>query len=323
MNHFICFKKNQNLIITSCFRLFCKVLLIDNIDAPRSVVVLPQLGTMFWTDWGDIPHIGRASMDGTNQRNIIETGITWPNGLTIDIFTERIYWVDARHKKIESANYDGSDRREVLSDILMHPYSIAIFEDNLYWSDWGTTSIHACHKYTGKGHRVEVKDGHPIYAINIYHSTLQPHPKHGCEHSPCSHMCLLNEAGSYTCDCPYGWRLSSDKHNCTKFLKSKLYISVPNKDYLMEMEHTLFGKHLIENNIQLHFYIHQMEYNSVNHTLFLVDNILKIIYEYDPKTRELTHLFTGQSKVMNVSAMAFGEFYYFHILMISFLISFF
>ncbi|KAL5291451.1 Vgr family protein [Megaselia abdita] len=295
----------SHIAVCSNHGLYCKVLIIDNIGSPRSIAVLPQNGTMFWTDWGDKPHIGRASMDGNNQRNVIETGITWPNGLTIDIFSERIYWVDAKHKRIESANYDGSDRREVLSDILMHPYSIAIFEDNLYWSDWSTTSIHTCHKYTGKDHHVVVKDGTPIYAIDIYHSSLRPEMTHSCQHNPCSHMCLLNEDMSYTCDCPYGWRLSSDHHNCTKFLKSKLYISVPNRYYLMEMEHTLFGKHLIENNIQLHFYIHEMEYNSVNHTLFLADNDDRVIYEYNLKSREVTTLFKAHSKMFNVSAMAF------------------
>lgn len=61
-------------------------------------------------------------------------GIEWPNGLTIDLVGERIYWVDAKAKVIESANYAGDDRRTVLRGFqhLKHPFSVAVFEVNLF-----------------------------------------------------------------------------------------------------------------------------------------------------------------------------------------------
>lgn len=49
-------------------------------------------------------------MDGTGRSVIVDTKITWPNGLTLDYVTERIYWADAREDYIEFASLDGSNR---------------------------------------------------------------------------------------------------------------------------------------------------------------------------------------------------------------------
>lgn len=46
---------------------------------------------IFWTDWGDVPKIERASMDGNlkSRQIVISKKIQWPNGLTIDYADER------------------------------------------------------------------------------------------------------------------------------------------------------------------------------------------------------------------------------------------
>lgn len=60
-------------------------------------------------------------MDGSDRRTIIVDGIFWPNGLTIDYAAGRLYWADAKHHVIESANLDGSDRKKVFFiAILIH-----------------------------------------------------------------------------------------------------------------------------------------------------------------------------------------------------------
>lgn len=65
---------------------------------------------LYWSDWGDNPHIGRIGMDGNNRSVIIQDKITWPNGLTLDFINDRIYWADAREDYIEFASLDGSNR---------------------------------------------------------------------------------------------------------------------------------------------------------------------------------------------------------------------
>lgn len=52
-----------------------------------------------------------------------------------------------------------------------HPYWVAVFEDNLYWNDWGTQSLEVCHKFTGKNRTVLAKVdkilGKP-WVINVF-----------------------------------------------------------------------------------------------------------------------------------------------------------
>ena len=58
---------------------------------------------------------------------------------------------------------------------MKHPYSIAVFEDTLYWSDWQGHDIQACNKFTGKNHRVVVREKSKkkfIYGIHVYHPAM-------------------------------------------------------------------------------------------------------------------------------------------------------
>jgi hypothetical protein len=53
---------------------------------------------MFWSDWGKNPKIEKSDMDGKNRVVLIKSGITWPNGLAIDIYNpklRKLYYTDA------------------------------------------------------------------------------------------------------------------------------------------------------------------------------------------------------------------------------------
>lgn len=50
---------------------------------------------LFATDWGAQAFVARMNMDGSDFRQIISTGLTWPNGLTIDYYADKVYWADA------------------------------------------------------------------------------------------------------------------------------------------------------------------------------------------------------------------------------------
>jgi len=65
---------------------------------------------MYWTDWGEEPRIERAGMDGTNRQIIVHNQIYWPNGLTIDLQEQKLYWADAKLSFIHKANLDGTAR---------------------------------------------------------------------------------------------------------------------------------------------------------------------------------------------------------------------
>lgn len=53
-------------------------------------------------------------MDGSERMALVTEGIFWPNALTIDYSASRLYWADAKHHVIESANFDGTNRKKVI-----------------------------------------------------------------------------------------------------------------------------------------------------------------------------------------------------------------
>lgn len=65
---------------------------------------------MYWTDWGEVPKIERAGMDGSDRFVIINTEIYWPNGLTLDYEERKLYWADAKLNFIHRSNLDGTNR---------------------------------------------------------------------------------------------------------------------------------------------------------------------------------------------------------------------
>lgn len=73
-----------------------KILIHDVMFHPRSIVLDPKKGMMYWSDWAtgtaQPGRIEKAWMDGSNRELFVSTETLWPNGLTID-FAERIlYW---------------------------------------------------------------------------------------------------------------------------------------------------------------------------------------------------------------------------------------
>lgn len=56
---------------------------------------------MYWTDWGEIPKIERAALDGSDRVVLVNTSLGWPNGLALDYDEGKIYWGDAKTDKIE------------------------------------------------------------------------------------------------------------------------------------------------------------------------------------------------------------------------------
>ena len=66
------------------------------------------------TDWGDIPKIERAGMDGSHRMTIVSETVKWPNGLTLDLVMDKVYWVDAKLNLVGSADLDGANSRVVL-----------------------------------------------------------------------------------------------------------------------------------------------------------------------------------------------------------------
>uniref|UniRef100_A0A673HQ60 Low-density lipoprotein receptor-related protein 6-like n=1 Tax=Sinocyclocheilus rhinocerous TaxID=307959 RepID=A0A673HQ60_9TELE len=152
---------------------------------------------MYWTDWGEVPKIERAGMDGTHRSVLIDSEIYWPNGLTLDYDLQKLYWADAKFSFIHRCNLDGSGREVVVKGSLPHPFALTLYEDTLFWTDWNTHSIHACLKHTGENsHEIHTNIFSPM-DIHVYSQKRQPLGKRlcvcVCEYSVC--VCM------YECLC--------------------------------------------------------------------------------------------------------------------------
>ncbi|KAL0269017.1 UNVERIFIED_CONTAM: hypothetical protein PYX00_010764 [Menopon gallinae] len=154
-------------------------------------------------------------MDGSNRKSIVTESVFWPNGLTLDYTVNRIYWADAKHHVIESATFEGADRKKVITKGLPHPFAITLFEDAIYWTDWHTKSIATANKETGMGYKVVHSGLHFPMDIHSFHSQRQPNFTDHCgnDNGGCSHLCLPNRR-SYQCVCPLGLQLQRDKRTC-------------------------------------------------------------------------------------------------------------
>ena len=86
----------------------------------------------------------------------------------------KLYWCDARTERIERSSLNGGDR-ELLINLATgaHPYGIAVFRENIFWTDWHHTSLMRADKLTGN-HKVMIGSaslGRPN-SLQIYSSDV-------------------------------------------------------------------------------------------------------------------------------------------------------
>ena len=60
------------------------------------------------------PRIERSYLDGSNRTVIVTGKLVLPSSITLDLAAERLYFVDSWMDYIETCNYDGSGRTQIL-----------------------------------------------------------------------------------------------------------------------------------------------------------------------------------------------------------------
>ncbi|XP_042878926.1 low-density lipoprotein receptor-related protein 6-like [Penaeus japonicus] len=191
-----------------------KILIADRFDEPRAIAVDPDGGLMFWTDWGKRPKIERAALDGSMRQVIVSTDLGWPNGVAIDFQRRRIYWCDAETDKIETALFDGRERKVLLSDHLPHVFGFSLLDDYLYWTDWQRRSIERVNTINGTREAIveQLPDLMGLKAVNVN----KKGGSNPCaiDNGGCSHLCLNRPSNNFTCGCPIGYELTQDGKVC-------------------------------------------------------------------------------------------------------------
>uniref|UniRef100_A0A663ENB9 EGF-like domain-containing protein n=1 Tax=Aquila chrysaetos chrysaetos TaxID=223781 RepID=A0A663ENB9_AQUCH len=195
--------------------------IVQNLNNPRSIVVHPVVGYIFWTDWFRPAKIMRAWSDGSHALPIVNTTLGWPNGLAIDWSSLRLYWVDAFFDKIEHSTFDGLDRRTLERITQMtHPFGLTIFGGYAYFTDWRLGGIVRVRKSDG-GEMTIIRRG----ISNIMHvKAYDAHSQIGSNYcnrgtnpnGDCSHFCFPVPNFQRVCGCPYGMKLASNQLTCVE-----------------------------------------------------------------------------------------------------------
>lgn len=194
-----------------------------DLDEPRGITLDPKNGYMYITDWGKKAKIERIGMDGSNRQSIVTVDVVWPNSITIDYIDSRIYWVDAKLHTIKSANLDGTNVRTVIRNAkhISHPFALAVFEDDIFWTDWSSDSIRKAHKYTGEDFQQVALGLHSPMDIKIFHESVQKPGHNVCMgNGKCDYLCLpspsqnTDDTLQHSCACPDHKVLALDKYSC-------------------------------------------------------------------------------------------------------------
>uniref|UniRef100_A0A672G5Y7 LDL receptor related protein 4 n=1 Tax=Salarias fasciatus TaxID=181472 RepID=A0A672G5Y7_SALFA len=173
-----------------------KVLVNNSLDEPRAIAVF-----LFWTDWGHIAKIERSHLDGSDRKVLINTDLGWPNGLTLDYDTRRIFWVDAHLDRIESSDLNGK-LRQILVSPVSHPFALTQQDRWIYWTDWQTKSIQRVDKHTGRSKETVLANVEGLMDIIV----VSPHRQTGTNlcginNGGCTHLCFA-KTNSFVCACP-------------------------------------------------------------------------------------------------------------------------
>ena len=63
--------------------------LLSDLKRPRAIVVHPNKGLIFFSEWDRPANISRANMDGKNVQVFRNVLLGWPNGLSMDYDEDR------------------------------------------------------------------------------------------------------------------------------------------------------------------------------------------------------------------------------------------
>uniref|UniRef100_A0A8D3BMI9 Low density lipoprotein receptor-related protein 1Ab n=1 Tax=Scophthalmus maximus TaxID=52904 RepID=A0A8D3BMI9_SCOMX len=198
-----------------------KTLIEGKMSHPRAIVVDPQHGWMYWTDWEEDPtesnrgKIKKAWMDGSHHQVFLTSKtVLWPNGLSLDIPQGILYWVDAYYDRIELVYLNTTERKVVYEgQELNHAFGLCHYKQFLFWNEYRGGSIYKLDQAT-KMVTLLRNERPPIFEIRVY-DAHQQQGSNACRvnNGGCSSLCLATPS-SRSCGCADDQILDVDNVTC-------------------------------------------------------------------------------------------------------------
>ncbi|KAK3090942.1 hypothetical protein FSP39_015919 [Pinctada imbricata] len=190
-----------------------KMIVRTGIDQPHGIAVYPKKGILVWSDWGAIPKIEKSDLLGQKRSVLVSTNLMHPRGIAIDYNQNLLYWVDSKKNTIESVDFNGNDRRILVSQSGAMFYGIAIFEDYLFVTEQTEGHLRIYDKNTGNGH-INYQLGYIPFGIIMYDNTTQEGDASDCQNAGCEQICVKMPSASPLCMCGDGYQLHRDQKSC-------------------------------------------------------------------------------------------------------------
>ncbi|KAF8767497.1 Sortilin-related receptor-like protein [Argiope bruennichi] len=188
------------------------------IEKPRGIALHPLKGYLFVADWSQTkPSVSRSYLDGSHFEVLFDSSyVTWPNGVTVDLSTDKIYWTDAKKDYIASADIDGKNIKYIISDtkLVPHPFAVVVYKDWIYFDDWNKEAIVMANKHDGSGMNTLVSTSGRAMDMKVFAPGLQKGtgPCSGPLNGNCTHFCVPYPDGSHVCLCP-DWSIKNKLSN--------------------------------------------------------------------------------------------------------------
>lgn len=96
-----------------------------------------------------------------------------PTAITVDTITKRLFYVETKMRRIETITYEGRGRKMLISNGLIHPLGLALFEDRLYYTDFSLNTIFVANKRTGNSVGILKDSLRRPTGLSIVHPLLQ------------------------------------------------------------------------------------------------------------------------------------------------------
>ncbi|XP_068879549.1 low-density lipoprotein receptor-related protein 8 isoform X2 [Aphelocoma coerulescens] len=205
-----------------------RTLFNSDLSEPRAIAVDPTQRFMYWSDWGDKAKIEKAGLNGVGRQVLVTDNIEWPNGITLDLLNQRLYWVDSKLHSLSCIDFNGSNRKVLISSVddLSHPFGLAVFEDRVFWTDLENEAIFSANRLNGLDISILAENLNNPHDIVVFHELKQPKAPDSCELSSqpnggCDYLCLpapqiSPHSPKYTCACPDNMWLGPDMKKCYK-----------------------------------------------------------------------------------------------------------
>ncbi|KFD58360.1 hypothetical protein M514_00586 [Trichuris suis] len=181
---------------------------------PRSLVVHPIVGYLYWAEWLGHSRLERSELDGENRITLLKN-VGRIFAITIDYAMGRLFWSEVDAPSIQSVDLNGGSRQMIVKERSMQPYVLTEYADRLYWANWRRQRIEICDKATGRNRSTLQIPLHYIINLVAVHALKQKGWNY-CflKKRQCENLYVSSPERQCRCACATHYTLGSDKKSC-------------------------------------------------------------------------------------------------------------